>query len=193
VNCSKPVRDRRFRPKIAGVRTWLEYKKTGRPRSLVLLVLVTAVLLLSLVEWPAAGLPPAGGRPPGYLTGQVLLENGQKAEGVELFFKVQKAFGASCYSRECDSFQKAVFRERLVIPADGRFEIVLPGQFLNEVTGPKAFVYTVVVRTPDGKFRPFYAFKISDRERVLNDFVLKPPFMETAPGGEDELDPASDI
>lgn len=163
-------------------RQWIE-----RQRAPLLLILACLFLGASLIE-PAAGLPESGAGPAqaGYLAGRVFEENGRAAEGAELFFKVQKAFGASCYSKECESFQKAIFREHLVLPADGAFEIQVPGQLLNSPAAPTAYVYTVVVRTTGGLFRPFYAFKLSSQERVVNDFILRPPFLDTAPGGEDE-------
>ena len=166
----------------------------GRYRTRFLLLLVTIFLGFSLIEHPGELLPPtADAVKSGSLIGRVLLENGEVAQGAEVFFKVQKAFGASCYSKECDSFQQAIFRDRLTISANGSFEIRIPEQFMNSAKAPMAYVYTVVVRTPAGKYRPFYAFNISHQERVVNDFVLKPPFLDTAPGGEDEIDSYSDI
>ena len=165
--------------------TWRQWVR--RQRAPLLLSLVCLVLGSSLIESPA-GLPESGAGPAqaGYLIGRVFEESGQTAEGAELFFKVQKAFGASCYSKECESFQKAIFRQHLVVPADGAFEIQVPEQFLNSPAAPTAYVYTVVIRTNEGLFRPFYAFKLSSQERVVNDFILRPPFLDTAPGGEDE-------
>lgn len=158
-----------------------------RQRAPLLLILVCLLLGASLIGPPAGRLEDeAGMAQAGYLVGRVLEESGRAAEGAELFFKVQKAFGASCYSKECESFQNAIFRQYLVLPADGAFEIQVPGQFLNSPAAPTAYVYTVVVRTPEGLFRPFYAFKLSSQERVVNDFILRPPFLDTAPGGEDE-------
>jgi hypothetical protein len=124
----------------------------------------------------------------GYLAGRVLLENGEVAEDTEVFFKVQKAYGASCYSKECDSFQKAIFGRRLAVSADGSFQIRIPGRYMNPSEKYKAYVYTVIVRTAEGNFRPFYAFEIGRDERIVNEFVLKPPFLDTLPGGEDDLD-----
>lgn len=159
-----------------------------QPRVLVYALLLTFLTIVvfqsrlpTLVSFP---------HPPGYLDGQVLLENGQAAQGAEIFFKVQKAFGASCYSKECDSFQNAIFRKRLSLAADGSFEIRIPGRYMNPSEENKAYVYTLVVLTPDGKFRPFYAFEIGRQERVVNEFVLRPPFLETLPGGENDLDSA---
>lgn len=165
--------------------TWWQW--TRRRQAPLLLVLVCLLLGASLIE-PGAGLSENGAGPAqaGYLVGRVFEENGRAAEGAELFFKVQNAFGASCFSKECESFQKAIFREHLVLPADGAFEIQVPGQFLNSPAAPNTYVYTVVVRTTEGLFRPFYAFKLSSQERVVNDFILRPPFLDTAPGGEDE-------
>jgi hypothetical protein len=140
------------------------------------------VLLLALILLQSGQLA----QPSGYLLGRVLLENGEVAEGAEVFFKVQKAFGASCYSRECDSFQKAVFRRRVALSRDGLFEIHLPARFMNPPDGGIAYVYTVVVRTPWGQFRPFYAFEIGPDKHIVNEFLLKPPFLDTLPGGEDE-------
>jgi hypothetical protein len=165
-----------------------------RYRMRLLLLLVTISLGFSLIEHPEELRPAtADAVKSGYLIGRVLLENGEVAQGTEVFFKVQKAFGASCYSKECDSFQNAIFRDRLTVAADGSFEIRIPQQFMNSAKAPLAYVYTVVVRTPAGKYRPFYAFKISHEERVVNDFVLRPPFLDTAPGGEDEIVASSDL
>ena len=165
-----------------------------RYRTPLLLILLILLLGIGLIERPTESAPAeAETVQTGYLVGRVLLENGESAAGVEVFFKVQKAFGASCYSKECNSFQKAIFRDRLTLPPDGRFEIRIPGQFLNSPKAPLAYVYTVVVRTHEGKFRPFYAFKLSREERIINDFVLRPPFLDTAPGGEDEADALSGI
>ena len=168
------------------------FRKVSRsirqPRVLVhllLLILLTLVILESGSR-PSIGLP----QPAGYLAGRVLLENGDVAEDTEVFFKVQKAFGAGCYSKECDSFQNAIFRRRLMVSADGSFEIRIPGRYINPSEKYKAYLYTVIVRTPEGKFRPFYAFKIGHDQRIVNEFVLKPPFLDTPPGGEDDLDSA---
>ena len=171
---------------------WLTKRRQNgkRPWAFWLLAALTMLLLLGLVERQSAPPELSAGEEtalPGYLAGRVLLESGGAAEGAELFFKVQKAFGASCYSRECESFQKAVFWEQATIPADGAFEISIPQQYLNSAQAPSAYVYTVIVRTEEGKYRPFYMFKLSREDRVDNDFILKPPFMDTPPGGEEEI------
>lgn len=167
---------------------WKVSRRIRQPRVLVHLLLLI-LLILVIVQ---GGLPPSIGlpQPAGRLVGRVLLENGEVAEDTEVFFKVQKAFGASCYSKECDTFQNAIFRRRLTVSADGGFEIRIPGRYMNPSEQHKAYVYTVIVRTPEGKFRPFYAFEIGRGERIVNEFVLKPPFLDTLPGGEDDLESA---
>jgi hypothetical protein len=151
--------------------------------------LLLILLILLILQ---GGLPPSIRlpQPAGHLAGRVLLENGEVAEDTEVFFKVQKAYGASCYSKECDSFQNAIFGRRLTVSADGGFEIRIPGRYMNPSEQHKNYVYTVIVRTSEGKFRPFYAFEIGHDEGIVNEFVLKPPFLDTLPGGEDDLDSA---
>jgi hypothetical protein len=150
------------------------------------------LLLLLILVILQGGLPPSLGLPQaaGHLVGRVLLENGEVAEDTEVFFKVQKAYGASCYSKECDSFQNAIFGRRLTVSADGSFQIRIPGRYMNPSEQHKNYVYTVIVRTSEGAFRPFYAFEIGHDERIVNEFVLKPPFLDTLPGGDDDLDSA---
>lgn len=162
---------------------WKASSSIRRPRVLVHLSLLILLILVALQDKlpTSIGLP----RPPGYLAGRVLFENGEIAEDAEVFFKVQKAFGAGCYSKECDSFQQAVFRRRLTLSRDGRFAIRIPARFMNPPDGTFAYVYTVVVRTPWGQFRPFYAFEIGRDRSIVNEFVLKPPFLDTAPGSND--------
>lgn len=167
---------------------WKASRSILQPRVLVhLLLLILLILIISQGRLPPSiGLP----QPAGHLAGRILLENGEVAEDTEVFFKVQKAFGASCYSRECDTFQNAIFRRRLTVSADGSFQIRIPGRYINPSEQHKAYVYTVIVRTSEGKFRPFYAFEIGHDEPIVNEFVLKPPFLDTMPGGEDDLDSA---
>jgi hypothetical protein len=173
------------------MRDWISFlgetsKKARQPRILVYALLLTLLTLVVFQDRLPASVGLA--RSPGYIVGRLLLENGQAAQGAEIFFKVQKAFGASCYSKECDSFQNAIFRKRLSLAADGSFEIRIPGRYMNPSEENKAYVYTLVVRTPDGRFRPFYAFEIGRQERIVNEFVLRPPFLETLPGGETDID-----
>jgi hypothetical protein len=151
-----------------------------QPRLLVHLVFALFLILILFQSTELA-------QPSGYLVGRVLFENGEVAAGADVFFKVQKAFGAGCYSKECDSFQKAVFLKHLTPSNDGWFQVRIPPGFMNPPEGAKAYVYTVIVRTPEGKFRPFYAFQIGRDDQMVNEFVLKPPFLETPPGDADEI------
>ncbi len=127
------------------MRGWISsfWKVSHRARQLRILVHILLLTLLTLVVFQDR-LPASVGlaQPPGYLLGHVLLENGQVAQGAEIFFKVQKPYGASCYSEECDSFQNAIFRKRLSMAADGSFEIRIPGRYMNPSKENKAYVYT---------------------------------------------------